>query len=76
MSLADQQTSEVARLLWQISQEYESAHQGLSGVAFGTSRHSFITARMERMGQLHHELENIVGPAAITMVAETLNACS
>lgn len=34
---------------------------GLSGFASGTATHAFITARMEHMGQLHHELEQLVG---------------
>lgn len=70
---ASEQRSEVARLLAQISEEYEAAQRGLSGVASGVARHSFITARMENMGQLHTELQSIVGNAAIAMIAEELN---
>ena len=45
--------SEVARLLSKITAEYEAAQRGLSGLAYGTSQHDFITARMENLGQLH-----------------------
>jgi hypothetical protein len=67
--------SEVASLLEQIKQQYESAQRGLAGLAQGTSRHKFISARMESMGQLHGELQRLVGPEqAIQLVAETLQA--
>lgn len=65
--------SEVARLLEQISAEYEAAQRGLSGLAYGTPKHDFITARMENMGHLHNQLQEIVGESAIALVAETLN---
>ncbi len=73
---AHEQRSEVARLLAQISQEYEAAQRGLTGLAFGTSQHEFITARMENMGQLHSQLQTIVGDDAIAMIAEELNNIS
>ncbi len=74
MIRANEHGSEVARLLTQISAEYEAAQRGLSGLAYGTSQHEFITARMENMGQLHNQLRSIVGEDAIALVAETLNA--
>jgi hypothetical protein len=73
MLSADEPRSEVARLLSQISAEYEAAQRGLSGFAYGTSQHEFITARMEHMGQLHNQLQLIVGDAAIGMVLDTLD---
>ncbi len=73
---AHEQRSEVARLLAQISEEYEAAQRGLTGLAFGTAQHEFITARMENMGQLHSQLQTIVGDAAIAMIAEELNNIS
>ena len=73
MLSTDEPRSEVARLLAQISEEYEAAQRGLSGLAYGTSPHEFITARMEHMGQLHGELQSIVGDAAIALVVDTLN---
>jgi len=65
--------SEVARILAQIAQEYESAHSGLHGLAQGTSRHSFITARMEHMARLQNELEKLVGDQAVGMIATRLD---
>ena len=70
---AQEQQSEVAKLLSQISAEYEAAQRGLTGFAHGTSQHEFITARMEHMGQLHGQLQSLVGDTAIAMIAEQLN---
>jgi len=72
MLSADEPRSEVARLLAQISVEYEAAQRGLSGLAYGTSKHEFITARLEHMSQLHNQLQSIVGDAAVAMVVDTL----
>jgi hypothetical protein len=71
---ADKQRSEVARILAQISAEYEAAQRGLTGLSLGSSKHEFITARMENMGQLHAELRDLVGDAAIAMIAAQLDA--
>ncbi len=73
---AHEQRSEVARLLAQITEEYEAAQRGLTGLAFGTAQHEFITARMESMGQLHSQLHTIGGDAALAMIAEELNNVS
>lgn len=70
---ADQQRSEVARLLSQISEEYEAAQRGVSGLSYGTAKHEFITARMENIGQLHHQLQSLVGDVAIAMIADHLS---
>ncbi len=70
---ANKQRSEVARILTQISAEYEAAQCGLTGLSYGSSQHEFITARMENMGQLHTQLQDLVGDAAIAMIAEQLN---
>ncbi len=70
---ADAQRSEVARLLSQISEEYEAAQRGLSGLSSGTSRHDFITTRMENIGQLHNQLQSLVGDVAIAMIADQLH---
>jgi len=74
MLAAHEQRSEVARLLRQISEEYEAAQRGLVGLSYGTSQHQFITEKMERMGELHTQLHDIVGEAAIVMIADQLNA--
>lgn len=75
MFRAQEQRSEVARLLTQISEEYEAAQRGLSGLAYGTSQHEFITARMEKMGKIHSELQALVGDSAIALIADQLNEC-
>ena len=65
--------SEVARLLTQISAEYQAAQRGLGAFACGTSKHEFISARMARMGRLHDQLQSIVGESAIALIADTLS---
>jgi hypothetical protein len=65
--------SEVAYLLAQICAEYKAAERALHGYADGISRHSFITAKMERMGELHHELQGLVGDEAMRMVSKELS---
>ena len=76
MSDGNVQRSEVARLLNQMREEYEAARRGLSGLAQGTSRHCFITARMENMGKLHSQLDALVGDEAIALVVHCLESCS
>jgi hypothetical protein len=66
------QRSEVARLLTQIREEYEAAVQGISGLAYGTSRHSFITTRMENMSKLQTQLDELVGDESIALVVNCL----
>jgi hypothetical protein len=73
MQKVSEHTSEVARLLAQISDEYEAAQRGMSSFAYGSSKHEFITARMEHMGRLHVQLQSIVGESAIALIADTLN---
>jgi hypothetical protein len=73
MSESRENKSEVARILEQISLEYEAAHRSLHAYATGAAKHQFITARMENMGNLHSKLQEIVGDSAIAMVAEALN---
>ena len=72
----DTQRSEVARLLDQIREEYEAAMRGLSGLSQGTSRHSFITTRMENMGKLQTQLDELIGDNAIALVVTCLENCT
>lgn len=76
MFIVHDQQSEVARLLSQISAEYEAAQRGLTGLTYGMSQHDFITARMENMGQMHSQLRLLVGDTAIAMIADQLNMTS
>lgn len=76
MQHAEGTKSDVARILAHIQEEYESGVLGLSGFASGTVQHKFITARMERMEELHHELCQLVGKEqAITLFVSTLENC-
>jgi hypothetical protein len=69
--------SEVARLMRQITQEYEAAVRGLHGLAQGTAQHAFITQRMEQMATCHDALKGLVGEQeAIKMVAQALEQAS
>jgi hypothetical protein len=70
------QHSEVARLLNQIKEEYEAALRGVSGLAQGISRHSFITTRMENMGKLQIQLDELVGDSSIALVVNCLESCA
>jgi hypothetical protein len=67
------QQSEVARLLAQVSAEYEAAQWGLTGFASGAARHTFITARMEQMSRLHTQLRAVVGDDAMRLLTEQLD---
>ena len=68
-----QNNSAVARLLQQIGEQYESAKLGLSGLAEGTTQHQVITAKMERIGDLHEELRTHVGDEAMAMIIQQLD---
>jgi hypothetical protein len=68
-----EQRSEVARLLAQISREYEAAQLGLSGLAQGISQHRFITIRMERIEELHTQLRSLVGDEAMALITARLD---
>ncbi len=65
--------SEVAQMRQHIESEYLSAQLGLFGLAEGTSRHSFITHKMERMGESFETLAQMMGKEqAIQLLADTL----
>lgn len=72
---ANEQRSEVARLLAQIGAEYQAGHRALSGGADVASQHGdLITVRTNTMGQLHIQLQGIVGEhEAVAMIADQLN---
>jgi hypothetical protein len=66
-------TSEIARILRQIEQEYQASKFGLEGLASGTARHDFISKKAENIGKCHEELVKIVGSEqAIAIVANTI----
>lgn len=64
--------SEVARILEQIREEDASARCAMEGFAQGTSRHAFITAKMERIGELAVEIEKLVPGQAWMLITDTL----
>ena len=53
--------SEVARLLKEIELTYQAAENGLAGLAAGTARHEFITAKMEKLEKSRESLVQFVG---------------
>jgi hypothetical protein len=64
--------SEVARIRETIAASYMAAQWGLTGLAYGTPRHRFISARMERIEAGRQALQTLVGDKALVLVAETL----
>ncbi len=64
--------SEVARIRQEIETAYMAARWGLTGLAYGTAQHRFITARMERIEHGRERLQELVGEQATVIVAETL----
>jgi len=64
----DECKSEVARLRYQIEQEYRAAELAMNGFAMGVSRHDFINAKMERVGECRKELAQFVGDLEATRI--------
>ncbi len=73
MSTVRENRSEVAQLLDRISQEYQSAYNGLHAFSSGNARHDFITSKMNNVGKLHTQLQEIVGDQAMGLIVETIN---
>ena len=53
--------SEVARIREEIELQLEAMQRVMYGYASGTARHSFIRARMDRIGEYHHKLADRIG---------------
>ena len=67
--------SEVARLRQRIADEYLAAQRGLTGLAYGTAKHKFITKKMEAIHQCHAQLKQLVGEQQATQImVETVEA--
>jgi hypothetical protein len=65
--------SEVARILQQIESEYHASEQGLMGLACGTARHDFISAKTTAIGKHHEKLVELLGPEqAISIIANVI----
>ncbi|SRR5712691_4199934 len=65
--------SEVAALRQAIEREYEAAGFGLFGLAQGTARYAWITARMERIASAHAHLCELVGTEQATAILVALD---
>ena len=61
MILPSTNQSEVATFLSQIDAEYYSAREALHGLAAGTTRHDFISARMEHIQTVSQRLIDTIG---------------
>lgn len=74
LSMSEQESaSGVARLIRQITLEMQAARNGMYGLSSGGARHLFITKKLERMGELHVQLQEMVGEEqAIEILAQTL----
>jgi hypothetical protein len=59
--------SEIAQLRQRIAEEYEAMQRGLMGLAWGTAKHDFIQARMQRVDQYHNQLAQQVGEQEATL---------
>jgi hypothetical protein len=75
MSTPQRNESDVQRLLRTIDCEYTSASLALTGLALGTSMHSFITARLENIEHAREQLVQLVGDPdeATRLVVEQMN---
>ena len=77
MMIEQEYKSEVARLMQQITAEYESAQHSLHGLSQGTAQHAFITQKMENMSACHEALKGLVGEReAIKILAQALDQAS
>jgi hypothetical protein len=66
-------SSEIAKILHTIGQEYEASKSGMEGLSSGSARHDFISKRSENIAKQHETLSQIVGPEkAIALIANTI----
>jgi hypothetical protein len=68
MQTVESNQSEIARLRQQIEVQLVAMRRGLSGLAAGSARHSFISARMERIGMYQESLEEQLGENAADLL--------
>jgi hypothetical protein len=74
MTLPSTNQSEIATLLSQIDAEYFSAQEALYGLAAGSSRHDFISARMERIHLVSQCLIDTLGrDEALPLIVATMD---
>jgi ribosome assembly protein YihI (activator of Der GTPase) len=75
MNTPQSDKSEIGRLMALIDAEYYSAKQALYSVNLGTAKHSFINARINRIGQLSDELGLLIGKdEALSIIVEQMDS--
>jgi hypothetical protein len=66
--------SEVARVKAEFELQNAAAQYALNGMSLGVAKHSFITSKLDRMGELHEEMKKIIGEEeAARFVVKTMN---
>ncbi len=66
--------SEVARLMQQITEEYEVARQALYGPSQGSARHEIISAHMANAQQYGQQLIDRIGPdEALPIIVQAMD---
>jgi hypothetical protein len=66
-------SSEVARILKNIEQEYQASKCALEGLSSGNARHDFISQKTQNIGKYHERLVELIGPEqAISIIANTI----
>jgi len=66
--------SEFARLVSQIDAEHQAAKWAITAPNIGTAQHRFITRRLQKIGEYHQQLTQLVGPeTAIRIVSERMD---
>ena len=69
-----QGNSMVAVMLAEINAQYQAAYAAIHGLASGTARHDFITAKLERAQQVGEQLIEQIGPeAALPLIVNVMN---
>ena len=66
--------SEIAQMKAEFDLHNMAAYRALHGFAQGTAQHEIITARMERMGEIHEKLKGMIGEQkAIEFMVEVMS---
>ena len=74
MTLQPTNQSEVAILLSQIDAEFDAAQKALYGLASGSTRHDFISARMGHIQSVSQHLIDTIGQeAALPLIVAAMD---
>ena len=60
----ERERNEIQQLRARIEAEHQACVQGLTGLAEGAARHTFINARIDRMGEAQEQLKELIGEEA------------